>query len=300
MEIRSLISGYVIQGRSAMADTNLDGLRVMAFGMPTEPMAHGYEPVMGLVVQGAKRIVLGNRTFDAGAGQYLVGSLEVPLTSQVVAATADAPFLALSLKLKPAVIAELLLETSGSVLPAVPFLGMGVGQASVELLEALVRLLRLDQRPRDKSVLAPLVEREIHWHLLCGEQGAVLRQVGLSDPRLAQISQALHWIRSNYAKPLRIEELAQRTAMSVSTFHRHFRATTAMSPVQYQKQVRLQEARFLLMAQPEDVAAVGFAFGYDSPSQFSREYRRFYGLPPGQDAARLRHESLRDRLVLVD
>jgi transcriptional regulator GlxA family with amidase domain len=165
---------------------------------------------------------------------------------------------------------------------------MGVSKAPGELLDAVVRLLRLLDHPTDVPVLAPLIEREILWRLLCGEQGPMLRQIGLADSRLSQLSHAIRWIRANYAKMLRIEELAQMAAMSVSSFHRHFRAVTSMSPIQYQKQIRLQEARARLLAQSKDVAAVGFAVGYDSPSQFSREYSRVYGAPPGRDAARLR------------
>jgi AraC-like DNA-binding protein len=257
-----------------LLDTNIKGLKIATLGMTTEPMPVVYEPLFGVVVQGAKRTVLGSRVFEHVEGQYFVVSLEVPITSQIVSATDAEPYMAVSLKLKPPMIATLLLEVADSDIPTAPFSGLGVGQASGELLEAVVRLLHLLDRPRDRTVLAPLVEREILWYLLCGEQRAIVRQVGLADPRLSQISQAIRWIRTNYSKPLRIEELAEMVAMSVSSFHRHFRVATAMTPIQYLKQVRLQEARSRLMVQPEDVAAMGFAVGYDSPSQFSRKYSR--------------------------
>ena len=300
VEIRSLIARHAAVGQSTVISTSIEGLKVSTFRMTTEPMPVVYDPLFGVVVQGAKRTVLGNRVFDYVAGQYFVVSLEVPITSQIVSATDAEPFMSLSLRLKPPMIAALLLDAADRDIPTAPFSGMGVGQASGELLEAIVRLLRLLDRPRDRTVLAPLVEREILWHLLCGEQGAVVRQVGLADPRLSQISKAIRWIRTNYARTLRIEELAALVAMSASSFHRHFRVATAMTPIQYQKQVRLQEARSRLMVQPEDVAAVGFAVGYDSPSQFSREYSRFYGLPPGKDAIRLRNGSTHERMILVD
>jgi AraC-like DNA-binding protein len=288
LEICSLIAGHAGAGEIASARTAIPGLHVAAASVTTEPINHVYEPVFGLVAQGAKSIVLGDKVFDYGAGQYLVVSVDLPITGHINVASEREPFLCMGLTLRPATIATLLLETAASDRSAVDTPGMGVSKAPGELLDAVVRLLRLLDHPRDAPVLAPLVEREILWRLLRGEQGAMLRQIGFADSRLSQISHAIRWIRANYAEMLRIEDLAQMAAMSVSSFHRHFRAVTSMSPIQYQKQIRLQEARARLLTQSEDVAAVGFAVGYDSPSQFSREYSRVYGAPPGRDAARLR------------
>ena len=288
LEICSLIAGHAGAGEIASARTGIPGLHVAAASVTTEPINHVYEPVFGLVAQGAKSIVLGDKVFDYGAGQYLVVSVDLPITGHINVASEREPFLCMGLTLRPATIATLLLETAASDRSAVDTPGMGVSKAPGELLDAVVRLLRLLDHPRDAPVLAPLIEREILWRLLRGEQGAMLRQIGFADSRLSQISHAIRWIRANYAEMLRIEDLAQMAAMSVSSFHRHFRAVTSMSPIQYQKQIRLQEARARLLAQSEDVAAVGFAVGYDSPSQFSREYSRVYGAPPGRDAARLR------------
>jgi AraC-like DNA-binding protein len=298
-EIRKWIARSAVRGKLAIVDTNWENLKVMTFGMPTESMPSLYEPVFGLVVQGAKRAVLGSRVFDCVTGQYIVVSQEFPVTSQVVSATSDEPFMTVSLKLKPAMIAELLLDTDSDA-PATSLSGMGVGRACGELLEAVVRLLRVLDRPRDLAVLAPLIEREILWYLLSGEQKAVVREVILTDGRLSRISQAIRWIRSHYAEPFRVDDLAQLAGMSASSFHRHFLIATAMSPIQYQKQVRLQEARSRLMVRREDVASVGFAVGYDNPSQFSFEYSRLYGLPPGKDAMRMRQASLQDRMILID
>ena len=158
----------------------------------------------------------------------------------------------------------------------------------LDLLDAVARLLRLLDQPADAPVLAPLTEREILWRLLTGPHGGMVRQIGLAGSGLSHVSRAIRWIRDNYAEPMRIPDLARQTGMSPSAFHRHFRAVTAMSPVQFQKCIRLQNARSLLVARPGDVAAVGHLVGYDSPSQFNREYRRLFGAPPGQDAARLR------------
>jgi AraC-like DNA-binding protein len=287
-EICSLIRRHAGPGKITSALTGIPGLKVNAASVTTQPTNHMYQPVFGLVAQGAKSIVLGDKAFDYGAGQYLVVSVDLPITSHINVASEREPFLSMGLVLRPATIATLVLETAASDRPAIDPSGMGVSKAPDELLDAVVRLLRLLDHPGDVSVLAPLIEREILWRLLCGEQGTMLRQIGLADSRLSQISHAISWIRANYAKILRIENLAQMAAMSVSSFHRHFRAVTTMSPIQYQKQIRLQEARARLLAQSADVAAVGFAVGYDSPSQFSREYSRVYGAPPGRDAARLR------------
>jgi transcriptional regulator GlxA family with amidase domain len=149
-------------------------------------------------------------------------------------------------------------------------------------------MLRLLDRPRDIPVLAPMIEREILWLLITGEQGANVRQLGLADSSLTHVGQAVSWIREHYAETIRVEQLAQLARMSVSAFHRSFQAVTAMSPIQFQKQIRLHEARLLLVLRPDDVAGVGYTVGYESPSQFSREYRRRYGTPPSQDAANLR------------
>ena len=260
----------------------LPGVRVLASTTPTEPMPGLTDPVFALVVRGRKRTVLNDTMFEYGAGEYLVCSVELPLIAHVI----EAPYLVFGMTLKPTVIAGLLLATATERDRAdVP--GLAVSRAGDDLLDPIVRLLRLLDRPGDLPVLAEAIEREIHWRLITGEQGAMVRQIGLADSRLAQIGRALRWIREHYADLFRIEDAARVAGMSVTSFHRHFRAVTAMSPLQYQKQIRLQEARARLIAAPHDVAAVGFEVGYESASQFSREYRRVFGLPPGQDAARL-------------
>ena len=255
---------------------------------PTEPIHSIDEPVFAVVAQGAKRTVLADRVFEYRAGHFLVASVELPVTSQVTQASDKAPFLGVGLTLKPELIASVLLETASEDRGVVERLGIDVSEAPAELLEAVVRLLRLLDRPSDIPILRPLIEREIVWRLLCGDQGEMVRQIGLADSRLSRIRRAIRWIRERYAQPLQIEELAKQVAMSATSFHRHFRAATAMSPLQYQKQIRLQKARSRLMTNGHDVAKVGFSVGYDSPSQFNREYARFFGAPPGRDAARLR------------
>ncbi|HEY4069618.1 MAG TPA: AraC family transcriptional regulator [Burkholderiaceae bacterium] len=284
-ELRTLIARHAGAAPTVTAGV---GIKAVSAVEPTELAHHVMEPVFAVVAQGAKRAVLGHESFEYGAGQFLVVSVDLPIAGHIARASRELPYLAAGMTLKPAAIATLLLEMPASERVIAEPAGFGVSDAPVDLIEPVVRLLRLLERPRDAAVLGPMLEREILWRLLNGEQGAMVRQIGLADSRLSQISRAIRWIREHHAEPCRIEELADLAAMSASSFHRHFRAVTAMSPLQYQKLIRLQEARARLMAESDDVAAVGFSVGYDSPSQFSREYSRLFGSPPGRDVARWR------------
>jgi AraC-like DNA-binding protein len=283
-ELRALIARHARDDGSTAIDNVLASIAVE----PTRPTASTSGTVLAIIAQGAKRLVLGDRVYDYRAGQYLVASVDLPVTGQYVEASAAEPALGFGLTLRPSAIAELLLSTDegsrGSSAPS----GLAVSDASFELVDAAVRMLRLLDRPRDIPVLAPMIEREILWLLISGEQGANVRQLGLADSSLTHVGQAVSWIREHYAETIRVEQLAQLARMSVSAFHRSFHAVTAMSPIQFQKQIRLHEARLLLVLHPDDVAGVGYTVGYESPSQFSREYRRRYGTPPSQDAANLR------------
>ena len=247
--------------------------------------------VLAVIAQGGKRLALGDRVYDYHPGQYLVASVDLPVTGHATGTAPGRPALGFGMTLEPGAIAELLLQAGPGGLPrqagtARP--GIAVSDAPEELLDAIVRLLRLLDRPLDRKALTPLVKREILWRLMTGEQGDVVRQLGLADSSLSHITQAVRWIRENYTRPFRVEEVAQLSGMSVSAFHRNFQAVTAMSPIQFQKHIRLQSARLLLANSPNDVTGVGSRVGYDSPSQFSREYRRQFGAPPTLDAARLR------------
>jgi AraC-like DNA-binding protein len=250
---------------------------------PPAPAMSG--AVLAVVAQGAKRIALGDRVYEYGAGQYLIASVDLPITGEFLEASPDRPALGFGLVLRPALIAELMLQAAPGDLPAagVTPSGLAVSDASGELLDAVIRLVRLIERPRDRAVLAPLVIREILWHVLTGEQGAAVRQLGLADSSLRHIARTVRWIRDHYAEPFRVEDLAQLAGMSVSAFYRNFQAVTASSPIQFQKQIRLQQARLLLAARPDDITGVGRRVGYDSASQFSREYRRQFGVPPSRD-----------------
>jgi AraC-like DNA-binding protein len=271
--------------------TAIDGVLISKVGESGEPSASMTGTVLALIAQGTKRLALGDRVYEYRAGKYLIASVDLPVTGHFTEASPERPALGFGLILHPATVAELLLQAAPDDMPqagsgAPP--AIAVSDAPDELLDAVIRLLRLLDRPRDIAVLAPLVIREILWRLITGEQGAIVRQFGLADSSLAYIARSVRWIRDHYEQSFRVEDLAQLSGMSVSAFHRNFQAVTAMSPIQFQKQIRLHEARLLLTAHPNDVTGVGLRVGYDSPSQFSREYRRQFGAPPSQDAVRLR------------
>jgi AraC-like DNA-binding protein len=264
--------------------TPVDGLLISRVDHPEPPSASMSGTVLAVIARGEKRLALGDRVYSYGPGQYLVASVDMPVTGAFLG-----PALGLGLTLDPSVIADLLLRAGpfprpGGVAPS----GIAVSDVSPDLLDALIRLLRLLDQPRDRPVLAPMIIREILWRLITGEQGDVVRQLGLADSSLAHVARAVRWIREHYTRPFQVAEVARLAGMSESAFYRNFQAVTAMSPIQFQKQIRLQHARLLLAASPSDVAAVGHQVGYDSPSQFSREYRRQFGAPPREDALRLR------------
>jgi AraC-like DNA-binding protein len=284
VEIRRLIDAHARPDLGS----SIDGLllsKVVGTQIPDYSLT---EPLLVVMAQGGKRLLVGDDVFECRAAQYLIMAASLPVTGHYLASTATHPSLAMGLVLRPAVLSALTLQARAESWSRAAAPAIAVGDAGAELLDAVARLLRLLERPADASVLAPLIEQEILWRLLTGRHGATVRQIGLADSHLSHINRAISWMRDNYAEPLRIEELATMSGMSESAFHRQFRAVTAMSPLQFQKRVRLQQARTLLVADPADVAGVGHRVGYDSPSQFSREYRRLFGAPPGQDVARLR------------
>jgi AraC-like DNA-binding protein len=278
-EIKGLID------RHAGRPVPIEGLRVSKIEA-VEPDHSLTEPLLVVAAQGGKRLLLGDQVYEYRAGQILLVTANMPVTGHYIE---TGPMLAIGLTLRPAAIAPLLEMAAGrpsGTAGGAP--AIAAGEASPELLDAVARMLRLLDHPADAAVLAPLVEREILWRLLTGPFGDVIRQIGLPDSNLSHVNRAIGWIRDNYAERMRISDLARLSRMSPSAFHRNFRAITAMSPLQFQKRIRLQEARSLLTAHPGDVAGVGHLVGYDSPTQFNREYRRLFGAPPGQDAARLR------------
>nr|AGS49292.1 transcriptional regulator, AraC family [uncultured bacterium esnapd2] len=261
--------------------TPIDGL-LLSVVEDTEPDYSLTEPLFVLMAQGGKHLLVGDQVHEYRAGEYLVVTTDLPVTGHFF----DTPAVGMGLVLRPAVIAPLLLELPVRTTSGAP--SIATGKASFDLLDPVVRLLRLLDSPADARVLAPMIEREILWRLLTGPHGGMIRQTGLADSALTHVNRAIRWIRDNYAEPMRVEDLAGLAAMSTSAFHRHFRAVTTMSPLQFQKCIRLQEARSLLVSRAGDVAGVAHLVGYESASQFTREYRRMFGSPPSQDAIRLR------------
>lgn len=270
-----------------MTPTVIPRLTLSRAHQATEMSAAIYYPLFCVVASGRKRIFLGSEEFCYDPNTYLIASVDLPVTGQVI----EGPCLGVTLALDPGLLAEMLLNLPAAV-PGerVSSKAMAVNPLEGDLLDPLLRLLRLLDHPRDIPVVAPLVEREILYRLLQGPRGAMLRQLALPSSQLSQISRAIRLIRQRYDQTLRVEELAQAAGMSAPSFHRHFRAVTAMSPLQFQKHIRLQEARRLLLSQQADAARVSFDVGYESASQFSREYRRLFGAPPGRDAKRVRGE----------
>ena len=272
----------------------LPDLTVSHITGPATPTCSVTRPMFAIVAQGAKRTVLADRVYEYHAGQYLIGTVDLPVTGQVTEAGVARPFLALGLVLDESIVAQLMLETGLGKPADNGDLGLVTADADEELVDAVVRLLRLLDRPRDFAVLAPGVQREIHWRLMTGPHAALVRRIGISDSRVSIVRSAARWIIDHHDQTIRIAEVADHVGVSEATLNRHFRAITAMSPLQYQKQIRLSHARARLMAAPDDIAGVGHAVGYDSPSQFNREYRRMFGVPPGQDAIRLQGTVLVD------
>lgn len=243
-----------------------------------------YHPLLCVVAQGRKRIFLGDEEFYYDPNCYLIASLDLPVSGQVI----EAPCLGMTLAIDPVALAALVLEMPPHVGERTASKALAVNPLEPELLDPILRLLRLLDRPEDLLTLAPLVEQEILYRLLRGPRGAMLRQMALPTSQLSQVSRAIHLIRQRYDQRIRVGELAKIAGMSPTSFHRHFRAVTTMSPLQFQKRVRLQEARQLLLSRDVNAAHVSLDVGYESASQFSREYRRLFGAPPGRDAAQAR------------
>ncbi|MEV4569098.1 AraC family transcriptional regulator [Nonomuraea sp. NPDC049419] len=282
-ELLSLLDRHVRPDET----TAIDGLHIARIEQPGPPSPSMSGTVLAVLAQGAKRLVVGDRVLEYRPGSYLVASIDLPCTGHFVDIGPDHPAVGMALVLDPSAIADLLLHADppqgrGPALP-----GIAVASMTDDLLDALIRLVRLLDRPGDQAVLAPMVKREILWRVLTGDQGGTVRQLGMAGSSLSHVARAVRWIKEHYAEPFRVEDLARTAGMSPSAFYRHFQTVTALSPIQFQKQLRLQQARLLLAAHPRDVTAVAHRVGYDSASQFSREYRRQYGLPPSQDATRL-------------
>ena len=255
---------------------------------PSQPLHTAQWPCFALVVQGAKSLTVGSEVYRYGVGDYLVVSVDLPVASRVTEASREVPHLGLGMKIEPSRLNDVLgrIMSGGSARAALApdqMRGVAVNAASPELLDATLRLLRLLDRPEDIAALAPLIEQEILYRLLTGPFGPRLLQIAILETPSHRIAQAVASLRQSFTQPLRIAELAARVGMSVSSLHHHFKAITAMTPMQYQKQLRLHEARRLMLVERLDVGTAGYSVGYQTPSQFSREYTRHYGVSPLRD-----------------
>ena len=278
--------------KGELRTTAVHGLSLFRKTESSEPVTGMYEPSVCLIAQGAKRVLLGDDTYVYDASHYLFSGLHLPVIAQVIEASREKPYLGLRLTFDYRDISQLMAD---SQLPA-PRLrktdrGMATGELTVPLVNAFQRLVDLLDQEQDIPILAPVIQREIFYRLLVGEQGGTLRQLAVTGTQSQQVAQAVSWLKSNFTKPLRVDELAEMANMGTSTFHHHFRSMTALSPLQYQKQLRLQEARRLMLTEHFDAASAGFEVGYESPSQFSREYSRLYGAPPVRDIMTLRQQA---------
>jgi AraC-like DNA-binding protein len=278
-----------IMGAEENRATGIRGLTLHRRIAPTAPCSMTYEPGVTVIVQGRKRVDLGGTSFIYGAGQYLLTSVVLPIVSRIVEASAETPCLAMSLKLEMPVIRELLSQEEMHVNePPSDSPAMATGDATVELISACCRLVDLLNTPQDIPFLSGMIQREIIYRILRGAEGARLRAIATLGDQSHRTAKAIAWIRTNYAKPLRVEDLAEIAGMGLSTLHHHFRALTSMSPLQYQKQLRLQAARALMLVDGMDAASAAFEVGYESASQFNREYSRLFGQPPMRDIRTLR------------
>ncbi|MES2739367.1 MAG: AraC family transcriptional regulator [Pseudomonadota bacterium] len=268
--------------------TAIAGLSLFRSETPGAPVNALYRPTLCVVAQGRKQVLLGERIVEYNASKYLIVTVDVPVRGCILEASAARPLLSLTLDLDVGRLAGLLLTMPAARPAPRPVGAMTVSAMHEALADPLLRLLKLLDHPADAAVLAPLIEQEIYYRLLQGEQGALLRHVATAGSHLARIGLATSWIRAHYAEPVGIDALAALAHMSVTSFHRHFKAVTTMSPLQYRTHIRLQEARRLMLTDSKDAGAIGHEVGYDSPSQFNREYRRRFGRPPAADAAQLR------------
>lgn len=274
--------------------TAVPGLSLFHRKEPTQLVTTLYEPSICLVIQGEKRVILGEDTYFYGPDKYLIVSVNLPATVQVLKASPKQPYLGLLLKLDRREISQLMIDSSipstSSISMGQPKRGMATGKITLPLLTAFKRLVDLLNSPQDIPILSPLIQKEIIYRLLVGDQGIRLRQIVSTGSQSHNIAKVIDWIKANYNRPLTIDDLTKQAHMSHSTFHQHFRSLTAMSPLQYIKTLRLHEARRLMLAESFDAASASFEVGYDSPSQFSREYKRQFGDSPQRDIKKLSGE----------
>jgi AraC-like DNA-binding protein len=297
-DMRAIVASLLPQ--DGRWQTPLPFLSLLRHSNPTSLQRGVLKPSCCFILQGQKQVHLAQDVLDYGAGEYLVVTLELAAAGHVVTATSARPYLLLNIELDPAEIAAVVAEAGiGLSMPAQPVRGAYIGKADPELLDALYKLLRLLQAPtQEAAFLAAGVKREILYRLLTGEYGPQLYRNVVLDQHDQGIGKAISWLKANFDRSIKVEELAQASNMSVSSLHHRFKAVTTMGPLQYQKQLRLQQARSLLLGGGVDATTAAYKVGYESQSQFSREYRRLFGAPPMQDVRQWR-AAMQDQANIV-
>ena len=282
-ELRSLAA----KAENRRTETGIPRVAMVKGKIPEHMLAAVYEPMINVILQGSKSMTVGDRTLRYNPATYFVMSIDLPAVGSVHPAETGEPYLAVSLTLDPSVLSTLFADLPKPANRVDAHSGFSVASMTADLLDAWVRMLRLMGDADAIAALAPVYEREIIFRVLQGPLGWMLREIAAPDSAMARVNLAVQWIRRDFAQPIGVERLAERASMSVSAFHRHFKAVTNLSPLQYQKRVRLLQARTLMVANAKSVMVAAFEVGYESATQFSREYAREFGLPPGRDSSRL-------------
>ncbi|TOK00225.1 AraC family transcriptional regulator [Vibrio parahaemolyticus] len=276
-------------GDANQYDTPISGLRFSRWTTPTPPTSYTHNPSICLIAQGRKRVLLGEESFIYDANHFLISSVDLPIIANIIEASEEQPYLGLIMELDLTEISQLIVDSELAFTQAKEAQkGIAVGELSESLLDAFVRLAELLDEGQNIKILAPIIKREIFYRLLMSEQGTRLHQIVTAGSHSHQIAKAIDWLKNNFVKPLSVGDLASFTGMSKSSFYTHFRSMTSMTPLQFQKKLRLSEARRLMLTENLDAMAATFKVGYESPSQFSREYSRLFGAPPSKDIKSLR------------
>ncbi|MFL0861638.1 AraC family transcriptional regulator [Vibrio parahaemolyticus] len=276
-------------GNANQYDTPISGLRFSRWTTPTPPTSYTHNPSICLIAQGRKRVLLGEESFIYDANHFLISSVDLPIIANIIEASEEQPYLGLIMELDLTEISQLIVDSELAFTQSKEAqIGIAVGELSESLLDAFVRLAELLDEGQNIKILAPIIKREIFYRLLMSEQGTRLHQIVTAGSHSHQIAKAIDWLKNNFVKPLSVGDLASFTGMSKSSFYTHFRSMTSMTPLQFQKKLRLSEARRLMLTENLDAMAATFKVGYESPSQFSREYSRLFGAPPSKDIKLLR------------
>ncbi|EJG1579088.1 AraC family transcriptional regulator [Vibrio parahaemolyticus] len=276
-------------GNANQYDTPISGLRFSRWTTPTPPTSYTHNPSICLITQGRKRVLLGEESFIYDANHFLISSVDLPIIANIIEASEEQPYLGLIMELDLTEISQLIVDSELAFTQSKEAQkGIAVGELSESLLDAFVRLAELLDEGQNIKILAPIIKREIFYRLLMSEQGTRLHQIVTAGSHSHQIAKAIDWLKNNFVKPLSVGDLASYTGMSKSSFYTHFRSMTSMTPLQFQKKLRLSEARRLMLTENLDAMAATFKVGYESPSQFSREYSRLFGAPPSKDIKSLR------------